>query len=71
MESNTEEKKTWINVQNQYKNETKMVTATTFTIKKVWRAITKIGTIEKSSIYIAIKVSENLPFNYFVFWGHQ
>ena len=51
MESNTE-KKPLINLQNQYKNETKMVTATTFTIKKVWRAIRESGTIEKSSILL-------------------
>ena len=51
MKSNTK-KKPLINVQNRYKNEAKRVIAITFTIKKVERARTISGAIEKSSILL-------------------
>ena len=51
------------------KNEAKRVIAITFTIKKVGRAITKSGAIEKSSILLS--KYQNLTFNYSTFWGHQ
>ena len=52
MGSNTE-KKTWINLQNSYKNLSKEIKSDNFCYRKVGRAITKWGAIEKSPILLA------------------
>ena len=66
MGSNTE-KKPWNNLQNSYKNLSKEIKSDNFCYRKVGRAMTKWGAIEKSLIL------EKLPFlkgkkKYFAFW---
>ena len=52
MGSNTE-KKPWINIQNLYKNGSKEMNSDNFCYRKVGRAITKLGAIEKSPILLS------------------
>ena len=52
MGSNTE-KKPWTNLQNSYKNLSKEIKSDNFCYRKVGRAITKWGAIEKSSILLS------------------
>ena len=51
MGSNTE-KKPWTNLQNVYKTLSKEVKSDNFCYRKVGRALTKWGAIEKDIIYI-------------------
>ena len=52
MGSNTE-KKPWTNLQNSYKNWNKEVKSDKFCYRKVGRAITKWGAVEKSTILLS------------------
>ena len=52
MGSNTE-KKPWTNLQNSYKNQSKEIKSDNFGYRKVGRAITKWGAIEKSPILLS------------------
>ena len=52
MGSNTE-KKPWTNLQNSYKNWSKVIKSDNFCYRKVGRAITKWGAIEKSPILLS------------------
>ena len=70
MGSNTE-KKPWTNLQNLHKNLSKDIKSENFCYRKVERAITKWGAIEKSPIllsqYLKITIFNGTK-NYFAFW---
>ena len=55
MGSNTE-KKPWTNLQNLYKNLSKEIKSDNFCYRKVGRAITKWGAIEKSPILLSQQI---------------
>ena len=59
MGSNTE-KKPWTNLQNSYKNWSKEIKSDNFCYRKVGRAISKLGAIEKSLILVAIIFSSTV-----------
>ena len=65
MGSNTE-KKPWTNIQNSYKNLSKEIKSDNFCYRKVGRAITKWGAIEKSPIMKFSFLKGNKY--YFAFW---
>ena len=61
MDSNTE-KNSWINLQNLYKNWSKEVKSENFFYRKVGRAITKLGEIEKN-LYFNMTPKSNSYFD--------